>query len=123
MGRSTRKYAILAKIQPTAGTDSVPTGGANAMLVSNVQVNPLVANNVDRNLLRTYYGSSEQLIGSNYKELSFDVEICGGASAGSSPASTSRTRGSPSAVRRTSSAVPSVDPSSITRISRSGTRI
>ena len=86
MGRSTRKYAILAKLQPTAGVDSVPTGGANAMLVSNVQVNPLVANNVDRNLLRTYYGSSEQLIGSNYKELSFDVEICGGASAGSAPA-------------------------------------
>lgn len=86
MGRSTRRYAILAKIQPTAGVDSVPTGGANAMLVSNVQVNPLNSSNVDRNLLRSFFGASEQLIGVAYKEASFDVEICGSGAAGTAPA-------------------------------------
>lgn len=86
MGRSTRKYAILAKIETTYGTDAVPTGGANAILVSNVNVNPLNANNVDRNLLRIYYGASEQLIGTAFKEVSFDVEIAGASAAGAAPA-------------------------------------
>lgn len=86
MGRSTRKYAVLAKIEGTYGTDSVPTGGANAILVSNVVINPLNASNVDRNLLRTYYGASEQLIGVAFKEISFDVELVGSGTAGTAPA-------------------------------------
>lgn len=85
MGRSTRKYAVLAKIESVYGTDSVPTGGANAILVSNVNVNPLNASNVDRNLLRTYYGASEQLIGVAFKEISFDVELVGSGTAGTAP--------------------------------------
>lgn len=75
MPRLMRNTAILAKIETTYGTDPVPTGSANALLVSNVSANPLVANNVSRELIRPYLGGSEQLIGTKYIELSFDVEL------------------------------------------------
>lgn len=84
--RQVRDTAILVKIETVYGTDSVPTGGANAMLVSNQSVNPLQANNVDRALVRPYLGGSEQIVGTRYKEVSFDVEAVGSGSAGVAPA-------------------------------------
>lgn len=84
--RYIRNTAILAKIESTYGTDSTPTEGANALLVSNVTINPLNANNVDRDLIRPYLGNSEQLVGTAYLELSFDVELAGSGAAGTAPA-------------------------------------
>ncbi|MBI3096339.1 MAG: hypothetical protein HYY97_15835 [Rhodocyclales bacterium] len=75
MPRYVRNSAILAKIETTYGTDPTPTGAANAVLVSNLTVNPLNANNVPRNLIRPYFGGSEHLIGSRSVECSFDVEF------------------------------------------------
>lgn len=82
MGRYIRNTAILAKIETVEGTDSVPTGAANAMLVSEVTVNPLNAQNVSRDLIRNYFGGSEQLVGTAYKELSFTVELAGSGTVG-----------------------------------------
>lgn len=84
--RLVRNTAILAKTEVTYGVDPVPTGGANAILISNQQVNPLVANNVDRAVVRPYLGGSEQLVGTRYKEVSFDVELVGSGTAGTAPA-------------------------------------
>jgi len=84
--RLVRNTAILAKVEVTYGVDPVPTGGANAILISNQQVNPLVANNVDRAVVRPYLGGSEQLVGTRYKEVSFDVELVGSGTAGTAPA-------------------------------------
>ncbi len=75
MSRFIRNSAILAKIETTSGTDSVPVGASNAMLVSNMSITPLVSSNVSRDLIRPYFGGSEQLVGTAYVELSFDVEI------------------------------------------------
>lgn len=86
MPRYDMNQAILAKIEVTPGTDSVPTAAANAILVSNLQVNPFNAQNVDRNLLRPYMGGSEQLVGTNYIEISFDVEFQNGGTAGTAAA-------------------------------------
>ena len=86
MSRNVRDSAILAKIETTYGTDAVPTGSVNAMVVSNQSVTPINAQNVDRALLRPYLGSSEQLIGTKYVELSFDVELQGSGTAGTAPA-------------------------------------
>lgn len=86
MSRLVRKSAILAKIESVYGTDAAPTGAANAMLVSNIVSNPLNAQNVDRDLIRSYLGASEQLVGSAYVELSFDVEIQSSGAAGTAPA-------------------------------------
>lgn len=75
MGRLVRNSVILAKTETTYGTDPTPTGAANAVLISNLSVNPLNASNVNRDLLRSYFGASEQLVGSAYVDISFDVEF------------------------------------------------
>ncbi len=82
MPRYIRNTAILAKIETTEGTDSVPTGAANALLISDLTVNPLNAQNVDRALIRNYFGGSEQLVGSAYVSVDFTVELAGSGTAG-----------------------------------------
>ncbi len=84
--RLIRKTAILLKVETTYGVDAVPTGAANAQLVSNLSINPLNAQNVERDLVRTYLGASEQLVGTSYVEMGFDVEMQGSGAAGTSPA-------------------------------------
>lgn len=86
MARYIRNTAILAKIETSYGDDSTPTEGANAMLVSNVSLNPLNANNVSRDLIRGYMGGSEQLVGTAFIEMSFDVELQASGTAGTAPA-------------------------------------
>lgn len=86
MPRYARNAAILAKIETTYGTDSVPTGAANAMLISNLSINPLNANNVSRDLINTYFGGSEELVGTAFVEAAFDIEVAGSGAAGTAPA-------------------------------------
>lgn len=84
--RLSRVTAILAKIETTVGTDSVPSGGANAMLVAEVDVRPIVANNVNRDRLRSFIGGNPALVGPIYKQVSFNVELVGSGTAGTAPA-------------------------------------
>ena len=86
MPRYIRNTVILAKIETTYKTDSAPTGAANALLVSNVTINPLNANNVNRELIRAYFGGSEDLVGTAYLEATFDVEFQSSATLGTAPA-------------------------------------
>jgi len=86
MARYTRDSAILAKIETTEGTDSVPTGSANALLVSDQNIDPLVANNVSRDLVRNYFGASEMLVGTAYVMVEFTVELQGSGTAATAPA-------------------------------------
>lgn len=84
--RYIRNSAILAKTETTYGTDPTPTGAANAILVSNLSITPLNAQNVSRDLIRGYFGGSEQLVGNAYVECKFDVELAGAGAAGTPPA-------------------------------------
>lgn len=84
--RKIRKTAILLKTETTYGVDAVPTGAANAMLVSNVEINPLNAENVPRDLIRSYFGASEELVGSAFVTMAFDVELQGSGALGVAPA-------------------------------------
>lgn len=86
MARYVRNTAVLAKLETGYGTDSTPTGTANSMLVSNLSINPLNAGNVDRALIRPYFGAGEQLLGTAYVECGFDVEMAGAGTAGVAPA-------------------------------------
>lgn len=86
MSRSVRNTAILAKIETTEGVDALPTGAANALLISNQKINPLVAQNAERNVVRPYMGNSETLVGTRNKTLDFDVEMVGSGTAGVPPA-------------------------------------
>ncbi|WP_428419187.1 hypothetical protein [Methylibium sp.] len=84
--RFARSQVILAKKEVTYGLDPTPTGAANAILASNINLVPLQANNVDRNLVRPYFGASEQLINTRLMQLSYDVELAGSGTVGAVPA-------------------------------------
>lgn len=85
MARKTRNTIILAKIETTLGTDAVPTGAANALLVNEPSLD-YTYNNVDRDNIRSYLGASEQLVGSRFVTLGFTVEMAGSGAAGTAPA-------------------------------------
>jgi len=85
MSRFIRKTLILAKVETTPGNDIVPTNTDNALLVSNMSI-AVNYTNVSRDLIRPYFGASEQLTGTRALDISFDVEISGSGTAGTAPA-------------------------------------
>jgi hypothetical protein len=80
-----RKRLILAKTEAVYGTDSVPTG-AEAILVRNIEITPLQADVVSRDLIRPYLGNYEQLLAQTRVEITFEVELAGSGAAGTAPA-------------------------------------
>ncbi|MCE2910211.1 MAG: phage tail tube protein [Burkholderiaceae bacterium] len=80
-----RKRVILAKIETTYGTDSVPTGAANAILVRNLTLTPQDTEFADRDLVRPYLGRSEQLPAAIRAMVEFEVELAGSGTAGTAP--------------------------------------
>jgi hypothetical protein len=84
MSRFTRNTVVLAEIETVYGTDIVPTG-ADAILLSNPTFK-LGTNNVKRDIVRPYFGNSEELVGTKWLETGYDVELVGGGTAGTAPA-------------------------------------
>lgn len=86
MAKKMRNALILAKLESTYGTDPVPTGAANAMLVKGIAPQPLSGEFVDRDLVQTFFGASEQILASIHSEVEFEVEMAGSGAAGTAPA-------------------------------------
>ncbi|ODU07997.1 MAG: hypothetical protein ABS84_14905 [Rubrivivax sp. SCN 71-131] len=85
MPRYARNAVILAKIETTVGTDAVPDGATDALLVSELSITPLDATNVDLAYIRPYFGSSPQLVATATKKISFTVDLAGSGAAGTAP--------------------------------------
>lgn len=85
MPKLMRKGSVLAKIESVYGTDPVPTGSANAILVRNINLSPIAAETVGRDVVRPYLGESDQLLANTRVELTFEVEIAGAGTAGTAP--------------------------------------
>jgi hypothetical protein len=85
MSLLTRKRTVLAKIESVYGTDSVPTGSANAMLIKNLTLTPISASLVSRDLIRPYLGNSEQLLAEKFVQMDFEVEMAGSGAMGLAP--------------------------------------
>lgn len=81
-----RNASLLAKVETTYGTDSTPTGAANAVLMSDVTMKPMEMKTVDRALIRPFLGNSEQLPTEIYNGCEFTVELAGSGTAGTAPA-------------------------------------
>jgi hypothetical protein len=79
-----RKSLILAKLESTYGTDSSPAG-ANAVLVRGLEITPLTSDVVGRDLVRPYFGNSDQLLTKLGAAVKFQVELAGAGSAGNDP--------------------------------------
>ena len=82
---STRRRLLLAKIETTYGTDPVPTAATNAILVRNLDVKPLEATVVGRDLVRPYMGASPALLADQHVMATFEVELAGSGTAGTVP--------------------------------------
>ncbi len=86
MSRYIRNTVILAKPETTPGVDAVPTGALNAMLISDMNITPLDAQNIDRNNIKGYFGANEQLVGPASIKVGFTVELQGSGAASTPPA-------------------------------------
>ncbi|NWO05376.1 MAG: hypothetical protein HLX50_07640, partial [Alteromonadaceae bacterium] len=80
-GFKMRRRLLLAAIETTYGTDAAPTPEANAILTRSIQVTPLAGNDIERNLLRAYYGNAQSLAGEKHVELTLEVELTGSGTA------------------------------------------
>lgn len=83
MGRNTRNTVILAKAETTYGVDASPTG-SDAVLVSNPS-SKLGTNNARRGFVRPYFGASEELVGTKWRDMAFNCELVGSGTAGTAP--------------------------------------
>ena len=81
-----RRQLLLAELEITYGTDPTPLVGSNAILVRNIEVTPLEADTVSRELIRPYLGQSEQLLAQTRVLVNFEVELAGSGTAGTAPA-------------------------------------
>jgi hypothetical protein len=86
MPRYIRNTVVLAKVETTASTDAAPAGATDAVLVTDMSITPLDAQNIDRNLIRGFFGASEQLVGPGSVKVSFSVELAGSGTAANAPA-------------------------------------
>lgn len=86
MSRLINKTVILAKLEEIYGQDAGPDGAANALVVSNLSINPLNAEYIARGIIRDYLGGSEELPGARYMECGFDIELVGSGQNAVAPA-------------------------------------
>lgn len=86
MPRYFRNRAILAKLETVYGTDSVPTGAANAMQMTNVVFTPSVGQEERRDLVVPYMGHQGVLFTGSHATLAGEVEIAGSGAPGTPPA-------------------------------------
>lgn len=77
-----RNAVLLAKIETTEGSDASPTGTANAMLVSDLTIEPLAGSEVDLAYIRPYFGISPSLRVEDYVTLSCTMDLAGTATPG-----------------------------------------
>ncbi|MBP5857294.1 hypothetical protein KAJ83_09760 [Marivibrio halodurans] len=81
-----RRRAVLAKIEDTYGTDAEPTGAANAIQLSDVTLNPMEGEEVERNLVGRSIGEQGKLLVGLHTVLEASVELAGSGTAGDAPA-------------------------------------
>lgn len=79
------KRVLLAKTETSYNTDSTPTGAANAILVRNLDIQPIDAEQVDRDLVKPYFGANDILISNVRSRVTFEVEMAGAGLAGGVP--------------------------------------
>jgi hypothetical protein len=81
-----RKKTLLAKIEGTYNTDPTPTGAANAILAVEVEWDPMLGEDVNRNLELPAFGNQGTVPIDLHGRLSFKVELAASGAAGTAPA-------------------------------------
>ena len=84
MALLTRKRVILIETESSYGTDPTPSA-TDVVLVTDLSITPQSSDVVNRDVVRPYLGSSEQLLANTRVECTFSVELAGSGTAGTAP--------------------------------------
>lgn len=84
MALLTRKRVILIEAESSYGTDPTPTA-TDVVLVTDLSITPQSSDIVNRDVVRPYLGSSEQLLANTRVECTFSVELAGSGVVGTAP--------------------------------------
>ena len=84
MAQLTRKRVILIEAESSYGTDPTPAA-TDVVLVTDLSITPQSSDVVNRDVVRPYLGSSQQLLANTRVECTFSVEFAGSGSAGTAP--------------------------------------
>lgn len=79
-----RKRVIAVKKESTYNTDPTPAGG-DCVLVSDLEITPINAQTISRNLVRPYLGASAELVAAKNVVIRCTVEVAGSGAAGTAP--------------------------------------
>lgn len=80
-----KKKVLLSKIETTYNTDPIPSVGANAVLVKNIELTAMEMELATRDNIKPYFGNDEDVPVVIYAKLSFEVELTGSGTAGTVP--------------------------------------
>ena len=78
-----RKRVIL--IETESGTSEATVGATDAVQVIDLEITPQSSDVVNRDVVRPYFGASEQLLANTKVECTFSVEMAGSGTAGTPP--------------------------------------
>jgi len=81
-----RKKLLLAKLEVTHGTDSVPTGAANAIQTKDLTISPIESTVLDLGLDKPNFGSNLGTLLGQHVMITFKVPVAGSGAAGTAPA-------------------------------------
>ena len=84
MALLTRKRVILIETESSYGTDPTPAA-TDVVLVTDLSITPQSSDVVNRDVVRPYLGSSEQILANTRVECTFSVELAGSGTAGTAP--------------------------------------
>ena len=85
MPKKTRLRALLAKDEASYGTDPTPTGSANAILCTELSIEPIQSDEVSRDLIRSYLGNYDTLLANSRAQVTITVEMSGSGVKGTAP--------------------------------------
>jgi hypothetical protein len=83
--RLLRRQALLGKIEAIYGTDPVPAGATDAMVIYDLNITPLDLARADRMPVRPFFGQDNPIVGGSPVKVEFSVPIAGGGAAGTAP--------------------------------------
>lgn len=80
-----KSKVLLAKTETVYGTDSAPTGAANAILATDIRLSPMEGQDVSRNLEYPYLGAQATVPTELHAKLAFRVELTPSGTRGTAP--------------------------------------
>ncbi len=83
---TSHKRAVLAKIETSIGIDAKPTAAENAILVADMEINPLIADEAIRAKSLQHFAANESVLAGMHAEITFALECAASGEVAKPPA-------------------------------------